>query len=136
MSRRRESRAIEADVCVIGAGAGGAVAAAELAEGGARVVVLEQGPRHDADRFSARPLEMIARLYRDGGQATTLGTPPILLPLGRGLGGTTLVNSGTCFRTPPTVLERWRASSASRRSPRRRSTPASRVSSRRSRSSR
>jgi len=108
VSRRREPRIIEADVCVIGAGAGGAVAAAELAEGGASVVVLEQGPRHDADRFSARPLDMLARLYRDGGQTTTLGTPPILLPLGRGLGGTTLVNSGTCFRTPPAVLERWR----------------------------
>jgi choline dehydrogenase-like flavoprotein len=108
VSRRREPRTIEADVCVIGAGAGGAVAAAELAEGGASVVVLEQGPHHDADRFSARPLDMLARLYRDGGQTTTLGTPPILLPLGRGLGGTTLVNSGTCFRTPPAVLERWR----------------------------
>lgn len=108
MSRRRTPRTIEADVCVIGAGAGGAVAAAELAEGGARVVVLEQGPRHDADRFNARPLEMMARLYRDGGQGTTLGTPPLLLPLGRGVGGTTLVNSGTCFRTPPAVLERWR----------------------------
>jgi choline dehydrogenase-like flavoprotein len=84
------------------------VTAAELAEGGMNVVVLEQGPRHDADRFSARPLDMLARLYRDGGQTTTLGTPPILLPLGRGLGGTTLVNSGTCFRTPPLVLERWR----------------------------
>jgi len=102
------ARVIDADVCVVGAGAGGAVAAAELAEGGLDVVVLEQGPRHDADRFSARPLDMLARLYRDGGQTTTLGTPPILLPLGRGLGGTTLVNSGTCFRTPAAVLERWR----------------------------
>lgn len=104
MSRARR---IEADVCVVGAGAGGAVVAAELAEGGARVVVLEQGPVHDADRFSARPLEMMTRLYRDGGQGTTLGSPPILLPLGRGIGGTTLVNSGTCFRTPPAVLDRW-----------------------------
>jgi choline dehydrogenase-like flavoprotein len=97
-----------ADVCVIGAGAGGAVAAAELAEGGADVVLLEQGAAHDADRFSARPLEMLARLYSDGGQTTTFGTPPILLPLGRGLGGTTLINSGTCFRTPDSVLDRWR----------------------------
>ena len=99
-------RTLDADVCVIGAGAGGAVAAAELAEGGARVVVLEQGPHHDPDDFSARPLQMMARLYRDAGQTATLGVPPILLPLGRGLGGTTLVNSGTCFRTPPPVLER------------------------------
>ncbi|HVR05849.1 MAG TPA: GMC family oxidoreductase [Solirubrobacteraceae bacterium] len=99
---------LEADVCVVGAGAGGAVVAAELAEGGARVVLLEQGPRHDPDGFTARPLQMLGRLYRDGGQTLTLGNPPILLPLGRGLGGTTLVNSGTCFRTPAPVLERWR----------------------------
>jgi choline dehydrogenase-like flavoprotein len=102
------TRTLEADVCVIGAGAGGAVVAAELAEGGARVVVLEQGPSHDPDGFTARPMEMMARLYRDGGQTVTLGAPPIALPLGRGLGGTTLVNSGTCFRTPAHVLERWR----------------------------
>jgi choline dehydrogenase-like flavoprotein len=93
---------------VIGAGAGGAVAAAELAEGGLDVVVLEQGHRHDPDRFTARPPQMLAQLYRDGGQTLTVGTPPIMLPLGSGLGGTTLVNSGTCFRTPPRVLARWR----------------------------
>jgi choline dehydrogenase-like flavoprotein len=98
----------EADVCVIGAGAGGAVVAAELAEGGARVVVLEQGPWHDPDSFTARPPQMLARLYREAGQTLTVGTPPIVLPLGSGLGGTTLVNSGTCFRTPPHVLEHWR----------------------------
>jgi choline dehydrogenase-like flavoprotein len=108
VTRTADSRRVDADVCVIGAGAGGAVLAAEMAEGGARVVVLEQGPHHDPDSFNARPAEMLARLYRDGGQTTTLGSPPILLPLGRGLGGTTLVNSGTCFRTPPSVLERWR----------------------------
>lgn len=99
---------IRADACVVGAGAGGAVVAAELAEGGMRVVVLEQGPPHDPSSFTAHPPQMLARLYRDGGQTLTYGTPPIALPLGRGLGGTTLVNSGTCFRTPAHVLERWR----------------------------
>jgi choline dehydrogenase-like flavoprotein len=99
---------LEGDVCVVGAGAGGAVVAAELAEGGASVVLLEQGPDHDPDSFSARPPEMLARLYRDGGQTMTVGSPPIVLPLGRGIGGTTLVNSGTCFRTPSRVLRRWR----------------------------
>ena len=100
---------LHADACVVGAGAGGAVVAAELAEGGANVVVLEQGPEHDADGFTARPPQMLARLYRDGGQTTTLGLPPIGLPLGRGIGGTTLINSGTCFRTPGHVLGDWRA---------------------------
>jgi choline dehydrogenase-like flavoprotein len=99
---------LDADVCVIGAGAGGAVLAAELAEGGAHVVLLEQGPWHDPDGFTARPAQMLGQLYRDGAQTLTLGTPPIVLPLGSGLGGTTLVNSGTCFRTPAHVLERWR----------------------------
>jgi len=98
---------IDADVCVIGAGAGGAVAAAELAEGGMSVVVLEEGHWHNPDTFTASPPEMLARLYRDGGQTMTLGAPPIMLPLGSGLGGTTLINSGTCFRTPPRVLARW-----------------------------
>jgi choline dehydrogenase-like flavoprotein len=101
------SRRLQVDVCVVGAGAGGAVVAAELAEAGVRVALLEQGPAHDPDGFTARPPEMLGKLYRDGGQTMTLGTPPVLLPLGRGIGGTTLVNSGTCFRTPPHVLDRW-----------------------------
>ncbi len=71
------------------------------------MVVLEEGHWHDPDTFNARPPQMLARLYRDGGQTMTLGAPPIMLPLGSGLGGTTLVNSGTCFRTPPSVLDRW-----------------------------
>jgi choline dehydrogenase-like flavoprotein len=104
---RGDASLLDCDFCVVGAGAGGAVVAAELAEGGARVVLLEQGPWHDPDTFTARPPQMLAALYRDGGQTATVGSPPILLPLGRGLGGTTLVNSGTCFRTPPHVLERW-----------------------------
>ena len=102
------TRTLRADVCVIGAGAGGAVVAKELAEAGARVVVLEEGGSHPAATLNGRPRDMMARLYRDGGQVATLGRPPIVLPLGRGLGGTTLVNSGTCFRTPDRVLERWR----------------------------
>jgi len=106
--KRREAGRLDADACVIGAGAGGAVIAAELAEAGMSVVVLEEGQWHDPDGFTARSPEMLARLYRDGAQIATLGKPPILLPLGRGVGGTTLINSGTCFRTPARVLERWR----------------------------
>jgi choline dehydrogenase-like flavoprotein len=101
-------RVVRVDACVIGSGAGGAVVTKELAEGGMRVAILEEGEWHDTDDFSARPREMTARLYRDAGQTTTVGSPPIVLPLGRGIGGTTLVNSGTCFRTPAHVLERWR----------------------------
>ena len=68
---------------------------------------------------------MLAQLYRDGGQTLTLGNPPIGLPLGRGIGGTTLVNSGTCFRTPTAVLERWARRIRARARPGRRSSRAS-----------
>jgi choline dehydrogenase-like flavoprotein len=103
------TQTIDVDVCVIGSGAGGAPVAKELAEGGMRVAILEEGEWWDTDQLTARPREMTAALYRDAGQVSTIGTPPIVLPLGRAVGGTTLVNSGTCFRTPPAVLERWRS---------------------------
>jgi choline dehydrogenase-like flavoprotein len=101
-------RVVRVDVCVIGTGAGGAPVAKELAEGGMKVAMLEEGSRFTADDLTARPREMTALLYRDAGQVTTVGNTPILLPLGQTVGGTTLVNSGTCFRTPAPVLELWR----------------------------
>jgi choline dehydrogenase-like flavoprotein len=100
-------RSVRVDACVIGTGAGGAPVAKELAEAGMRVAMLEEGDRFTTDDMTARPRDMTATLYRDAGQVTTIGNPPILLPLGRSVGGTTLVNSGTCFRTPAAVLDRW-----------------------------
>lgn len=100
-------RRVRADACVIGTGAGGAPVAKELAEGGLRVVMLEEGERFTADDFTARPREMTTRLYRDAGQLATIGNVPIVLPLGKTVGGSTTVNSGTCFRTPAAVLELW-----------------------------
>jgi hypothetical protein len=98
---------IRADVCVIGTGAGGAPAAKELAEGGMHVVTLEEGRSFSTDDFNARPREMTSLLYRDAGQTVAMGNVPIVLPLGRSIAGTTLINSGTCFRTPDVVLESW-----------------------------
>jgi choline dehydrogenase-like flavoprotein len=96
------------DVCVIGTGAGGAVVAKELAESGLSVAMLEEGARHTTHDYTARPRDMSLKLYRDGGQIATVGMPPILLPLGQTVGGSSHVNSATCFRTPAPVLELWR----------------------------
>lgn len=100
-------RTIRADVCVIGSGAGGAPVAKELAEGGMSVVTLETGDGFTTDDFNARPREMTSLLYRDAGQTVTIGNVPIVLPMGEGIAGSTLINSGTCFRTPDVILESW-----------------------------
>jgi choline dehydrogenase-like flavoprotein len=98
---------LRADVCVVGTGAGGAVAAKELAEGGLSVVMLEEGDLLRPADFTARPRDLVPAHYRDAGQVFTLGTVPIAVPLGRAVGGTTILNSATCYRTPPGLLERW-----------------------------
>lgn len=98
-----------ADVVVVGSGAGGAMAARTLARAGRRVVMVEEGRRWSVEEFrSGHPLDRFAELYRDAGATFALGRPPVVLPIGRGVGGSTLVNSGTCYPTPDHVLARWR----------------------------
>jgi hypothetical protein len=98
----------QCDVVVVGSGAGGATAARLLAEAGLDVIVLEAGEFYDASSYTTDPLEALARMYRDGGLTVLEGRPAVPLPLGRCVGGTTVINSGTCPRTPADVLERWR----------------------------
>jgi choline dehydrogenase-like flavoprotein len=95
------------DVVIIGSGAGGAAAAKELAEAGLSVAILEEGGYFTSDDFDGPPWERFTRFCRDGGMTVALGKPIIPMPLGKAVGGTTLVNSGTCFRTPRNVLRGW-----------------------------
>jgi choline dehydrogenase-like flavoprotein len=98
----------ECDVAIVGSGAGGAAAAVALAEAGLEVVVIEAGENLDRDSYPSDPLAAIAALYRDAGLTVAEGLPPIPVPVARAVGGTTVINSGTCFRAPAEVLEGWR----------------------------
>lgn len=98
---------LEADVVVIGSGAGGAVAAYVLASRGLAVVLLEEGRYHDRRDFNGKPLEVIPKLYRAMGTTVAFGNAVIPIPIGCSVGGTTTINSGTCVRTPEQTLARW-----------------------------
>ncbi len=96
------------DVAVIGSGPGGAAAADLLSEAGLDVVLCEEGGYFDQDDFNQNFLDAVYKLYRNNSTTGVLGHPPILIPEGQCVGGTSVINSGTCFRTPDYVLQSWR----------------------------
>ena len=105
---------VECDVVIVGSGAGGATMAAELAEAGVEVVVIEEGGYHPTESFRAESVRALRTLYRDGGGGMTVGRPSVLFAEGRCVGGSTVVNGGMSWRTPSRVLERWAAEEAVR----------------------
>jgi choline dehydrogenase-like flavoprotein len=98
---------LEVDACVVGSGAGGAACACELAEGGLRVALVEEGHHYQTADFTSDPITVIQRLYRHAGAALIHGRPPILFSEGRCVGGSTVINGGICWRTPEKVVKRW-----------------------------
>jgi choline dehydrogenase-like flavoprotein len=98
---------LSAEVVVVGSGAGGPVVAKELQEKGHSVILLEEGGYYTAKDFKGDVIHSFRTFYRDHGATFAFGIPPVTFPLGRAIGGTTLINSGTCFRTPDVVLHAW-----------------------------
>jgi choline dehydrogenase-like flavoprotein len=102
---------IEVDAVVVGTGAGGAPVARRLAAAGHAVLMLEEGGHFTRPDFHGAAVDRQQRLFRNGGLTTTVGNAVIPVPLGKTLGGTTTVNSGTCFRLAPDVMKRWQDAS-------------------------
>lgn len=101
------SEQLECDVVVIGTGAGGAVVGKELAEQGLAVLFVEEGEHHRRDAFRGSAVEAHRKFYRDKAGVVSLGNTVMPVLMGRLVGGSTAINTGTCFRTPDRVLERW-----------------------------
>ena len=97
---------LDCDVCVVGSGAGGGVAAAVLARAGLDVIVLEAGGYWSERDFDGAERAGLRRLYRGGGAAAT-DDQGVALIAGACVGGGTVVNYTTSFRTPDDVLAEW-----------------------------
>ncbi len=103
-----ETTELDADVCVIGSGAGGGVIAAELARAGRTVVVLEMGSYRNESDFHQLELAGMFELYLGGGLAAS-EDGSIAVLAGSTLGGGTVVNYMNCIRTPQAIREEWAA---------------------------
>jgi choline dehydrogenase-like flavoprotein len=97
---------LDADVVVIGSGAGGGVVAAELAAAGRQVIVLEKGGYFAEPDFDGAELTSVRRLFEKQGLLATRDAGVMGLA-GSTLGGGTTINWMTCLRTPEAVLRQW-----------------------------
>ena len=99
-------RTIEADVAIVGTGAGGGVAAEILARAGLRVVMVEEGPLKTSSDFKMREADAYPQLYQESAARKTKDKAINILQ-GRCVGGSTTVNWTSSFRTPPQTLGWW-----------------------------
>ncbi|HUJ24693.1 MAG TPA: GMC family oxidoreductase [Myxococcales bacterium] len=107
---------MKTDVCVIGSGPGGAMVASRLAAAGAKVVILEEGGLHTRAEFDMQEATAYPRLYQERGNRATADLSIAILQ-GRAVGGGTVVNWTTSFRTPDHVLEHWQKTEGSELTP-------------------
>ncbi|MCA1856576.1 GMC family oxidoreductase [Massilia oculi] len=100
-------RTLEADVVIVGSGAGGGVSAEILAHSGLSVIVVEEGALKSSSDFRMREAEAYPSLYQESAARKTLDKGINILQ-GRTVGGSTTVNWTSSFRTPPATLDWWR----------------------------
>ena len=90
---------------IVGSGAGGGAAAGVLADAGLDVIVVEGGDYYDDEDFDGSELGAITRYYMGAPTATV--DQSVGLIAGSCLGGGTVVNYSTSFRTPEEVRAEW-----------------------------
>jgi long-chain-alcohol oxidase len=96
---------LDCDVVIVGSGAGGGAAAAVLAGAGLDVIVIESGGYYDDADFDGSEFKALTGYYM--GAPTATHDQSVGLIAGSCLGGGTVVNYTTSFRTPDDVREEW-----------------------------
>jgi choline dehydrogenase-like flavoprotein len=97
---------LDADVAIVGTGAGGGTAAEILSRAGLRVVLIEEGPLKSSRDFHMLESQAYPQLYQESAARKTKDKAINILQ-GRCVGGSTTVNWTSSFRTPPATLGYW-----------------------------
>jgi long-chain-alcohol oxidase len=98
---------LECDVVVVGSGAGGGPVAGVLTEAGLDVVLVETGGYYDDADFDGSELTALTGFYANAPTASQ--DESVGLIAGSCLGGGTVVNYTSSFRTPGPIREEWAA---------------------------
>ncbi|WP_333608418.1 GMC family oxidoreductase [Arsukibacterium sp.] len=107
-SQFTQDQQFDADIAIIGSGAGGGIAAEQLAQAGFRVLLLEEGAYYTRDDFVMEERWAYPNLYQEGAARKTRDQAISILQ-GRTVGGSTTVNWTTSIRTPQPTLEYWQS---------------------------
>lgn len=105
-SQFTQDQQFEADIVIIGSGAGGGIAAEQLAQAGFKVMLLEEGAWYTRDDFVMQERWAYPQLYQEGA-ARKSRDQAISILQGRTVGGSTTVNWTTSIRTPQATLNFW-----------------------------
>jgi long-chain-alcohol oxidase len=95
----------DCDVVIVGSGAGGGAAAGVLSAAGLDVIVVETGDYYDDQDFEGSEYEALTRFYMGAPNASHDQSVGLLA--GSCLGGGTVINYTTSFRTPDEVRAEW-----------------------------
>jgi long-chain-alcohol oxidase len=98
---------LDCDVVIVGSGAGGGPVAGVLTEAGLDVVLVETGGYYDDADFDGSELTALTGFYASAPTASR--DESVGLIAGSCLGGGTVVNYTSSFRTPGPIREEWAA---------------------------
>lgn len=104
---RGEDFELSVDYVVVGSGAGGATAAVTLARAGETVAIVEAGPWRDPDDYPVSTYGAMRDMMEEWGTSVAMGRALWPIVQARIVGGTTVINSAICVRTPGDIFDEW-----------------------------